>query len=55
MWCVNNEMLCLSFMTVVFCACIFDKLYCFWLWVSVHGGGGGGRKKGVGGVMHNIY
>ena len=39
---------------VVFCACIFDKLYCFWLWVG-RCAWGEKRKKGVGGVMHNIY
>ena len=50
MWCVNNEMLCLPFMTVALYVCIyFYVLYCFVFgceWVGVHVGRE--KKKGVG-------
>ena len=58
MWCVNNEMLCLPFMTFVRYACIYF-MYCVVFgckWVGVHVGRERKKGSGVGvGVMHNIY
>ena len=51
MWCVNSEMLCLPFMTVVL-LCLYLFLYivlflgCEWVGGHVGGGGGGGGGAG---------
>ena len=60
MWCVNSEMLCLPFMTVVLlCLYFFLSVVLFWgcEWVAGHvvGGEGEGGRVVVGGVTHSIY
>ena len=54
MWCVNSEVLCLPFMTVVLLClylflCMVLSLGCEWVRWPCWGGGGEGEKSGVGG------